>query len=45
MVLPDGFIFKDAAIVNSELCDVKTGGLNFHHANTNGFLSDVTYNA
>lgn len=45
MVLPDGFIFKDAAIVNSELCDVKAGGLNFHHTNTNGFISDVAYNA
>ena len=44
MVLPDGFIFKDAAIVNSELCEVKGGGLDFHHANTNGFISDVAYN-
>ena len=44
MVLPDGFIFKDAAIVNSELCEVKAGGLDFHHANTNGFISDVAYN-
>jgi hypothetical protein len=44
MVLPDGFIFKDAAIVNSELCEVKIGPLNFRHANTNAFISDVTYN-
>ena len=44
MVLPDGFIFKDAAIVNSELCEVKAGPLSFHHENTNGFISDVAYN-
>jgi hypothetical protein len=44
MVLPEGFIFKDAKIVNSELCEVKAGELNFRHTNTNGFLSDVAYN-
>jgi hypothetical protein len=44
LVLPDGFIFKDAQILNSKLCEVKAGALDFRHANTNGFVSDVAYN-
>lgn len=44
LVLPDGFIFKDAVIVNTEACQVNAGGLNFRHANTNGFISNVGYN-
>ena len=44
LVLPDGFIFKDAEIVNSVLCEVKAGGLDFRHRNTNAFVSNVAYN-
>lgn len=44
LVLPDGFIFKDGVIVNSERCEVKAGRLDFHHSNSNGFVSDVAYN-
>jgi hypothetical protein len=44
LVLPDGFIFKDAQILNSETCEVNVGALNFRHANTNAFISHVTYN-
>lgn len=45
LVLPDGFIFRDAEILNTDLCEVNVGALNFHHAGTNGFVSNVTYNA
>ena len=45
LVIPGGFIFEDAEIVNTELCEVKADGLDFRHENTNGFLSEVAYNA
>jgi hypothetical protein len=44
MVLPDGFIWKDGELVNTEACEVNADGIAFRFANTNGVLSSVTYN-
>jgi len=44
LVMPDGFIFKDAELVNTDRCEVNADGLSFQHSNTNGFLSAVEYN-
>jgi hypothetical protein len=45
LVVPGGFIFEDGEIVNTAVCEVKADGLDFRHEGTNGFLSEVTYNA
>lgn len=45
LIIPGGFIFDDGEIVNTALCEVKADGLDFRHEGTNGFLSEVTYNA
>ncbi len=44
MILPNGFIWKDGEIVNTKVCEVKVGGLNFRHKNSSAFLSKVEYN-
>ncbi len=44
LVLPFGFIFRDARIVNTDQCEVTLPGLEFHHANSNAFFSEVEYN-
>jgi hypothetical protein len=44
LVLPSGFIFRDARIVNTDQCEVTLPGLQFHHANSNAFFSEVEYN-
>jgi hypothetical protein len=44
MVLPGGFIWKDGVIANTDSCEVDAPGIKFRFANTNGILSEVTYN-
>ncbi|WP_276752153.1 DUF1326 domain-containing protein [Chlorogloeopsis fritschii] len=44
MVLPSGFIWQDAELVNTKLCEVNADGLKFRHENSNAFLSEVAYN-
>lgn len=44
MLLPNGFIWKDSAIVNTVACEVNAAGLSFRHENSNAFLSEVEYN-
>src|ERR1700751_6171461 len=44
LVLPSGFIFRDARIVNTDQCEVTLPGLEFHHANSTAFFSEVEYN-
>ena len=44
MVLPDGFIWKEAEIVNTELLECSGEGLDFHTENSSGFLAQVEYN-
>lgn len=44
LVLPTGFIFTDADIVNTDACTVNTPGLRFSDQNTNAFQARVQYN-
>lgn len=44
VVLPDGFIYKDGELVNTDSCEVNAEGIAFRYANTNGILSSVAYN-
>jgi len=44
LVLPSGFIFRDARIINTDQCEVTLPGLQFNHANSNAFFSEVEYN-
>ncbi len=44
MVLPSGFIWQDAELVNTKICEVNTDSLKFRHENSNAFLSEVAYN-
>lgn len=45
LVMPDGFIFKDGAIVNVDEGHVHGGGLKFDYSGSSAFISEVTYNA
>lgn len=44
LMLPTGFIFRDARIMNTERCAVKAPGLAFELRDSSAFLSDVAYN-
>jgi hypothetical protein len=44
LVLPSGFIFREAQIRNSDRCDVRAPGLTFSHRGSNAFISQVEYN-
>ena len=44
MVLPGGFIFEDAEIVNTDHCKVDTGAFEFEFKDSSAFLSQVEYN-
>ena len=45
LVLPSGFIFRDARIVNTDKCEVTLSGFQFpDYANSNAFFSEVEYN-
>jgi hypothetical protein len=44
MVLPGGFIWRDGKIVNTHRCEVMFPELQFQHANSSAFFSDVEYN-
>src|SRR5260221_6023988 len=44
MLLPGGFIWRDGRIVNTDQCEVTLPGLQFQHANSSAFFSDVEYN-
>jgi hypothetical protein len=44
MVLPQGFIWQDAVIANTEKGRAKTRHIDFKLDNTNAFFSDVAYN-
>ena len=45
LVMPDGFIFKDAVIANVDKGEVHGGGLEFAYQGSNAFISQVTSNA
>ena len=45
LVMPDGFIFKDGAIVNVDSGRVHGHGLDFEYSMSNAFIAEVTYNA
>jgi hypothetical protein len=45
LVMPEGFIFKDGAIVNVDDGRVHGAGLDFRLRNSSAFIADVTYNA
>lgn len=44
MVLPEGFIFQDAQIANTDSGHAKTRRIDFTLANSNAFVSEVAYN-
>jgi hypothetical protein len=44
MVLPGGFIWRDGRMLNTDQCEVTFPGLQFHHANSSAFFSEVEYN-
>jgi hypothetical protein len=44
LVLPSGFIFRDARIVNSDKCEVMLPDLQFQYVNSSAFFSEVEYN-
>jgi hypothetical protein len=44
LVLPSGFIFRDARIVNTDKCEVKLGDFQFQHTDSSAFFSEVEYN-
>lgn len=45
LVMPDGFIFKDGAVVNAEEGRVNGAGLDFTYGKSSAFIAEVTYNA
>jgi hypothetical protein len=45
MILPQGFIWQDAVLGNTESGRVKAPHIDFRLDNTNAFLSEVAYNA
>jgi hypothetical protein len=44
MILPQGFIWRDAVLVNTERGRAKAPFLDFELSNTNAFFSEVAYN-
>ena len=44
LVMPDGFIFKDAMVVNVDDGRVRGGGLEFDYRNCSAFIADIAYN-
>jgi hypothetical protein len=44
LVLPNGFIFRDAELLNSVRCNVHAPGLSFSHEGSHALFSDVAYN-
>jgi hypothetical protein len=44
MVMPDGFIWKNGEMVNTETCEVNAKGISFKFNNSSAFLSQVEYN-
>jgi len=44
LVLPHGFIFRDAELLNSVRCQVHAAGLSFSHEGSHALFSDVAYN-
>jgi hypothetical protein len=44
IVLPDGLIWQDFKMVNTEHCEVKASDLDFSFQNSRAFLSQVEYN-
>ena len=44
LVMPTGFIFRDARMLNSQRCEVRAPGLSFSHRGSNAFISRVEYN-
>jgi hypothetical protein len=45
LVMPEGFIFKDGAIVNVDDGRVHGAGLDFTYGKSSAFIAEVTYNA
>jgi hypothetical protein len=45
LVMPEGFIFKDGAIVNAADGHVQGPGLDFSYGMSSAFIAEVTYNA
>jgi hypothetical protein len=45
LVMPEGFIFKDGAIVNAADGHVHGPGLDFSYGMSSAFIAEVTYNA
>jgi hypothetical protein len=45
LVMPDGFIFKDGAIVNADEGHVNGAGLDFTYGKSSAFIAEVSYNA
>jgi hypothetical protein len=44
LVLPNGFIFRDAELLNSIRCKVHAPELSFSHEDSHALFSDVAYN-
>jgi hypothetical protein len=44
MLLPGGFIWRDGRILNTDQCEVTLPGLQFKHADSSAFFSEVEYN-
>src|SRR5258708_18788505 len=44
MLLPGGFIWRDGRILNTDQCEVTLPSLQFKHANSSAFFSEVEYN-
>jgi len=43
LVIPAGFIFQDGRIVNTDKCEVTLPDLQFQHAGSSAFFSEVEY--
>jgi hypothetical protein len=43
-VLPGGFIWRDGRMLNTDQCEVTLPGLQFKHADSSAFFSEVEYN-
>jgi hypothetical protein len=41
MVLPGGFIWRDGRMLNTDQCEVTLPGLQFKHAGSSAFFSEV----
>jgi len=44
LALPNGFIFKEAWIVNTKKCEVKVPGNEYGYENSSAFFAEVEYN-